>query len=158
RQEVLDTIPDRPDQSDLDFGSSATAMYNPATGTAFGVAPLTGDNGANFFLGVAGRYAQQRPPGAYNMRGRDVSAYVQDNWRVSSGLTLNLGVRWQYLGPYLDKAGVTNLFDFPSKSIVSAVPVPDLVKSGYTTQPIVDGYSAIGVKWVTPDKVGLSND
>ena len=67
RQETLDTIPDRPDQSDLDFGSSATALYNPATGTAFGTAPQTGDNAANFFLGVAGRYAQQRPPGAYNM-------------------------------------------------------------------------------------------
>ena len=158
RQEVLDTIPDRPDQSDLDFGSSATALYNPATGTAFGTAPQTGDNGANFFLGIAGRYAQQRPPGPYNMRGKDLSLYVQDNWKISSRLTVNLGVRWQYNGPYLDKAGVTSLFDFASKSIVNAVPIPQLVQSGYTTQPIVDGYSAVGVKWITPDKLGLPND
>ena len=158
RQEVLDTIPDRPDQSDLDFGSNATAIYSPATGTAFGSLPQTGDNGANFFLGIAGRYAQQRPPGAYNMQGKDISGYVQDNWKVSSSLTVNLGVRWQYLGPYLDHAGVTSLFDFASKSIVSNVPVSQLVATGYTTQPIVDGYSAIGVKWVTPDKVGLPND
>ena len=158
RQEVLDTIPDRPDQSDLDFGSSATAVYNPATGTAFGTAPQTGDNAANFFLGVAGRYAQQRPPGAYNMRGKDLSAYIQDNWRVTSSLTVNAGVRWQYLGPYLDEKGITSLFDFPTKSIVNNVSLPDLVQSGYTTQPIVDGYSAIGVKWVTPDKLGISHD
>ena len=158
RQEVLDTIPDRPDQSDLDFGSSATALYNPATGTAFGTAPQTGDNGANFFLGIAGRYAQQRPPGPYNMRGKDLSLYVQDNWKISSRLTVNLGVRWQYNGPYLDKAGVTSLFDFASKSIVNAVPIPQLVQSGYTTQPIVDGYAAVGVKWITPDKLGLPDD
>ncbi|MEP6716287.1 MAG: carboxypeptidase-like regulatory domain-containing protein, partial [Terriglobia bacterium] len=158
RQEALDTIPDRPDQSDLDFGSNATAIYNPATGNAFGAAPQTGDNAANFFLGIAGRYAQQRPPGAYNMRGRDISGYVQDNWKVSQNLTINAGVRWQYLGPYLDHAGVTSVFDFASKSIVNNVPVSQLVQTGYTTQPIVDGYAAIGVKWVTPDKVGLPND
>ncbi len=158
RQEVLDTIPDRPDQSDLDFGSNATALYNPATGTAFGTAPQTGDNSANFFLGIAGRYTQARPPGPYNMRGKDLSLYFQDNWKVSKNLTVNLGVRWQYLGPYLDRAGVTSLFDFPSKSIVNPVAIPDLVKSGYTTQPIVDGYAAIGVKWVTPDKLGLPDN
>jgi hypothetical protein len=158
RQEVLDTIPDRPNQSDLDFGSSATALYNPATGIAYGTTTLTGDNAANFFLGVAARYAQQRPPGPYNMSGKDLSAYVQDNWKITRELTLNLGVRWQYLGPYLDTAGVTALFDFPSKSIVNNVSVPDLVGTGYTTQPIVDGYTAIGVKWVTPDKAGLPDD
>lgn len=158
RQEVLDTIPDRPDQSDLDFGSNATALYSPATGTAFGSVPQTGDNAANFFLGVAGRYAQQRPPGAYNMRGKDLSLYLQDSWKVTPNLTVNAGVRWQYLGPYLDKAGVTSLFDFASKSIVNDVPIPQLISSGYTTQPIVDGYAAIGVKWVTPDKVGIKGD
>jgi hypothetical protein len=157
RQEKLDTVPDRPDQSDLDFGSNATALYSPATGTAFGTVPQTGDNGANFFLGIAGRYAQQRPPGNYNMTGKDIAAYVQDSWKVTQHLTVNAGVRWQYLGPYLDKAGVTNLFDFATKSIVSNVTTQQLVQSGYTTQPIVDGYAAIGVKWVTPDKVGLSN-
>jgi hypothetical protein len=29
------------------------------------------------------------------------------------------------------------------------------VQSGYTTQPIADGYTGLGVKWTTPDKVGL---
>ena len=155
RQEKLDTVPDRPDQSDLDFNSFATSQYNPSTGTAFGAAPQTGDLAANFFLGVAGRYAQQRPPGNYDMTGKDVAAYVQDNWKVSKHLTVNIGVRWQYLGPYLDHKGITSVFDFKTKSLVGTVPNSQLVQSGYTTQPIVDGYSNIGVKWTTPDKVGL---
>src|SRR5262249_39776246 len=45
RHENLDTIPDRPNQSTLSFDSLATALYNPATGTAYGAIPQTGDNG-----------------------------------------------------------------------------------------------------------------
>jgi hypothetical protein len=158
RQEKLDTIPDRPDQSDTDFNSFATALYNPATGSAYGTAPQTGDFGANFFLGVAGTYQQARPPGPYNMNGRDLSSYIQDNWKVKSNLTLNFGLRWEYLGPYLDKNGVTSVFDFKTKSLVDTVTLAQLVQTGYTTQPIADGYAGIGVKWTTPDKVGLPNN
>jgi Carboxypeptidase regulatory-like domain len=155
RQENLDTLPDRPNQSTLSFDSSATALYNPATGTAFGTTPQTGDNAANFFLGIAASYQQSRPPGRYDMHGRDLSAYLQDNWKVSRDLTLNLGLRWEYLGPYLDSKGMTSVWDFPSKSLVKNVSIARLVETGYTTQPIADGYAGIGVKWTTPDKVGL---
>ena len=154
RQEILNTIPDRPDQSDLDFSSNATALYNPSTGSAYGTAPQTGDNGANFFLGIAASYSQSRPPGAYNMHGRDVATYVQDNWKIRRNLTINLGVRWEYLGPYRDSNGVTALWDFASKSLVRNVPLAQLVTNGYTTQPIADGYTGLGVKFTTPDKAG----
>jgi carboxypeptidase family protein len=155
RHEILDTIPDRPSQSTLDFGSMATAIYNPSTGTAWGTQPQTGDNGANFFLGIAGSYSQSRPPGAFDMKGKDVSGYVQDNWKLRRNLTINLGVRWQYLGPYLDSRGMTSVWDFPSKSLVKTVTIQELIDSGYTTKPIADGYAGIGVKWTTPDKAGL---
>ena len=158
RQELLDTLPDRPNQSTLSFDSSATAIYNTATGTAYGTVPQTGDNAANFFLGIAGSYQQSRPPGRYDMHGRNSSAYFQDNWKITRDLTLNLGLRWEYLGPYLDSKGMTSVWDFPSKSLVKNVPIAQLVQTGYTTQPIADGYAGIGVKWTTPDKVGLPND
>ena len=32
-------------------------------------------------------------------RANEVAAYVQDDWRVSSRLTVNLGLRWEYFGP-----------------------------------------------------------
>jgi hypothetical protein len=32
-------------------------------------------------------------------RANEVAAYMQDDWRVSSRLTVNLGVRWEYFGP-----------------------------------------------------------
>jgi hypothetical protein len=155
RQEILDTLPDAPSQSTLSYASNATALYNPSTGNTFGTQALTGDNGANFFLGIADSYSQSRPPRNFNMKGKDESLYVQDNWRVRRDLTLNLGVRWQYLGPYLDERGMTAAWDFPSKSLVRSVSTKELVDSGYTTQPIADGYTAIGVKFITPEQAKL---
>ncbi len=32
-------------------------------------------------------------------RANEVGAYIQDDWRVSPRLTVNLGVRWEYFGP-----------------------------------------------------------
>ncbi|MFZ3340674.1 MAG: TonB-dependent receptor [Terriglobales bacterium] len=32
-------------------------------------------------------------------RANEVAAYLQDDWRVNSRLTVNLGVRWEYFGP-----------------------------------------------------------
>ncbi len=152
RQERLDTKPDSPDQSDLSFDSNATAVYNPATGTAWGAQAQTGDNAANFFLGAASSYAQARPPHDYNMRGRDVASYLQDNWKIRPNLTINLGLRWEYLGPYRDSNGMNALWDFPSKSLVLSAPINQVVSSGYSTQPIVDAYAGLGVKWTTADK------
>jgi hypothetical protein len=32
-------------------------------------------------------------------RANEAAAYIQDDWRVSSRLTVNLGLRWEYFGP-----------------------------------------------------------
>ena len=155
QQEILDTLPDAPEQSILSYASNATALYNPSTGTAFGTQALTGDNGANFFLGAADSYQQTRRPQNFNMRGRDLASYIQDNWKIRRDLTLNLGVRWEYLGPYIDDKGMTAGWDFADKALVRDVSIQDIVSSGYTTQAIADGFAAAGVKYVTPDQAHL---
>jgi hypothetical protein len=158
QQEILDTLPDAPEQSILSYASNATALYNPATGTAFGTQAVTGDNGANFFLGIADSYQQTRRPQNFNMRGKDIAGYVQDNWKIRPDLTINLGVRWEFLGPYTDKRGMTAGFDFATKSLVRNVTIQQLIDSGYTTKAIADGYAAAGVKYTTPDQAHLPND
>jgi hypothetical protein len=155
QQEILDTLPDAPEQSILSYASNATALYNPGTGNAFGAQAVTGDNGANFFLGIADSYQQTRRPQNFNMRGKDLAGYVQDNWKIRRDLTLNLGVRWEYLGPYIDEHGMTAGWDFASKSLVRNVTIQQLINSGYTTQAIADGYAAAGVKYITPDQAHL---
>jgi len=50
-----------------------------------------------------------------------MNAYVQDDWKISSRLTLNLGVRWEFDGALSDKYGnLTQTW----VSRIQAVPVP----------------------------------
>ncbi|MCI0621858.1 MAG: TonB-dependent receptor [Acidobacteria bacterium] len=47
-------------------------------------------------------------------RARDVSVFFQDDWKIHRRLTLNLGVRWDYLGPSVDVRDRLGNFD-PSR-------------------------------------------
>lgn len=47
-------------------------------------------------------------------RGNDLGAYVQDDWKLSKRLTLNLGLRYDYLGPLYDTKDRVGNFD-PSR-------------------------------------------
>jgi len=61
--------------------------------------------GGQYFGGIAEAGASLNPytgalPIYYRgFRANEVAAYVQDDWRVSPRLSLNLGVRWEYFGP-----------------------------------------------------------
>jgi Carboxypeptidase regulatory-like domain len=47
-------------------------------------------------------------------RGNDLSAYVQDDWKVNKRLTVNLGLRYDYFGPLTDNQNRVGNFD-PSR-------------------------------------------
>jgi hypothetical protein len=69
-----------------------------------GSAPFTGDALADFMIGKF--YNLTQGVGEYkNTRFNLVSAFVQDNYRVSRRLTLNLGLRWDPFFPYTDVNG-----------------------------------------------------
>ncbi len=61
--------------------------------------------GYQYFGGIAEAGASLNPitgalPVYYRgFRANEVAAYVQDDWRISPRLTVNLGVRWEYFGP-----------------------------------------------------------
>jgi hypothetical protein len=46
-----------------------------------------------------------------DFRARDVAAYIQDDYKLTSRLTVNLGVRYDYLGPSVDRLDRTGNFD-----------------------------------------------
>jgi len=75
----------------------------------------------------------------HGYRMNNLSSFVQDDWKLSSRLTFNLGVRWEYNGMFSDKYGnLTNVW--PSQ--LATVPVPP-------TGPTTSGPGLVG--YVVPD-------
>jgi hypothetical protein len=76
-------------------------------------------NLADFMLGLRAQYALSSVLVA-NLR-RDMHfAYVQDDWRASNRLTLNLGLRYEYSTPYWEKDNVLSNFDPAANAMVIA--------------------------------------
>jgi hypothetical protein len=62
----------------------------------------TGLDVADFLLGVTSSYTQGQAGSFYN-RNLYTAAFGQDSWKLSSALTLNYGVRWDRVRPWLEK-------------------------------------------------------
>jgi hypothetical protein len=94
----------------LQFGGEALRISTPMQNEYsedgnFGFSnSLSGDNTADFLLGVVSNFNQGG--GLYlDFTGTNFSLFVQDDWRATSRLTLNLGVRWDPFIPYTDSEG-----------------------------------------------------
>lgn len=156
RYDQLNYMPEQQQiQGNINFATNATGLYDPATSrTNPQVTPLTGYNLANLFLG-AGNYRNNFVRGFWYMRTKEYSLYLQDNFRVSQRLTLNLGLRWEYWPPYSDKRGVMTSFDPKTKSVVLGNELSEFYRLGATLPGIVDSYEALGAKFINYKEAGL---
>ena len=59
----------------------------------------TGNGYADFLLGLPDFYSQQSSP-PFHESAADGGVFAEDSWRIKSNLTLNLGVRWDYVTPW----------------------------------------------------------
>ncbi len=56
---------------------------------------------ADALLGYPATYSVQTTPYEQRLRYSNAALYLQDDWRATTNLTLNLGLRWEYFGkPY----------------------------------------------------------
>ncbi|MGH9632560.1 MAG: TonB-dependent receptor domain-containing protein [Bryobacteraceae bacterium] len=95
---------------ELRFGGEAIRLANEINNTFqmmgnFNFSgQIAGDGMADFMLGEATRFTQGG--GEFkDLKGTKWSLFLQDNWRVTQDLTLNLGVRWDPYLPYYDRQG-----------------------------------------------------
>jgi hypothetical protein len=77
---------------------------------------------ADFLLGLPQQATVNYGPGEVSLRGRSMSLYVQDDWRKSANLTLNLGIRYELVLPFVETNGrMVNLDAAPGFSAVAPV-------------------------------------
>jgi hypothetical protein len=79
------------------YGTGTTALNVPAPGSA----PSSGfaNQFASFLLGDANSVQSGNANIFPALRQSQIFLYVGDKWQVSSKLTANLGLRWEYYGP-----------------------------------------------------------
>lgn len=79
------------------FGGNFTSdnAANPTGNTGFG--------GADFFLGLPNSYGKGISTGGWGQRSSVFAGYVEDNWRITPALTLNLGLRYEAHTPWVER-------------------------------------------------------
>ena len=110
----------------------------------------TGNALADMYLGKIGSYTQTgqvtngQLVGGFtrgHYRQKDIEPYFQDDWRVSPRLTLNLGLRYYYINPWVDHTNPT----------VSSIFVPSEYSAAAQAQLDASGnlIPGSGANWLT---------
>ena len=95
-----------------------TGLYASGGPTARG----SGADFADFLLGLPQQASVHYGPGNVGLKGRSYSLFVQDEWRRGSGITVNLGLRYEVLRPFVERSGQMVNLDAPA-DFSAAVPV-----------------------------------
>ncbi|MBV9268632.1 MAG: TonB-dependent receptor [Acidobacteriaceae bacterium] len=89
-----------------DFQFSGLSTANPATLSA----GTTGSSFASFLLGDADEALRYFSP-ELKLRNFDASPYIQDDFKMTPRLTLNLGLRWDIMVPFNEESNNFAYFD-----------------------------------------------
>jgi len=117
------------------FTGFATSQY--ATGSTTPAAD-TGYDLADFLLGFPQQTSLQSGATAYNFRANAFDFFVQDDWRFRSNLSFNLGLRYEYNGPYTEANNQIANLD---------------VAPGFTAAvPVLPGHAGFPASLVRPDR------
>jgi hypothetical protein len=91
-----------------------------------------------------------------DFRGNDVGAYFQDDWKITRRLTLNLGVRYDYIGPLTDTKDRVGNFDPSRLDATTRANAGPGILNGFILPAGAHFGSIIGTSGVSPSTL-LSN-
>ncbi len=85
---------------------------------------FTGNSVADMLFGYGASASSFGGHFRQNLRRWDHAVFVQDDWRISQTLTMNLGFRWDYIGPLADADNNLESFDLATGKLL-LVGTPD---------------------------------
>ena len=134
------------------FSFSGAYTNNPSSPSQ------TGAGLADFILGVPASGSRYIPPGWFYQRIRSQWSYFNDDWKVSSKLTVNLGVRYEINWPTTEKNGQFATFDPAARSGQGAIVVPNLksVSPPYVQSSVPLSWPVYSQVSVFADQVGIN--
>jgi Carboxypeptidase regulatory-like domain len=127
-------------------GSVMTNCYNGST-------QCGSDNIALSLLLGAGGFDQINKSGLDNLWYPTYSGYVQDDWKATKRLTLNLGLRADHLGAWTPP---TSLGILSYTGNANSTPIPDFTWHGATSSIPVPGRTVAAITW--EPRLGMALD
>ena len=119
RTEVLDINPlYGADTYNNQYSKPTCAQLSQAPGCTI-PADATSYDLADFYFGLPSAIAQGSNL-TTNLRQHVHSLYVQDDWRVTPKLTVNVGLRWEFATPVWDRDNLWSNFDPTTNTLVRA--------------------------------------
>ncbi len=100
-----------------------------------------GYGGADFFLGLPTNYGRGVSGGEWGQRASVFGAYLQDDWRATNNLTVNLGLRYEAHTPWVEEHDAQVNFDLISGQVLA----PNCSKVNLGTAPTTCKQSSRGL-------------
>lgn len=97
---------------------------------------------ADFLTGQVYSYSQQNKDTTPDLQYLNSEAYIQDDWKLTRKLTLNLGVRWSSLPSPMDKANILANFD-PALYSPQLAPTINPQTGNFNPGQTVGGFSLV---------------
>ncbi|HZD30620.1 MAG TPA: TonB-dependent receptor [Candidatus Angelobacter sp.] len=123
-------------------------LFAPTQGSFQFNGSYSGNDFADYLLGLSNNYSENALQDSQNWNANSYALYIQDNWRATRRLTLNLGLRWDGIPHTVNPQGQVSNF-YPNLYVPGNAPTwltPGLVISpasaglGTSPLPALQGY------------------
>ncbi|HZP17504.1 MAG TPA: TonB-dependent receptor, partial [Terriglobales bacterium] len=113
----------------------------PPASCASNISTTQGSGGADFVLGLPTNYGRGISGGEWGQRQNVFGAYIQDDWRATKNLTLNLGLRYEAHTPWVEIHDAQVNFDLRTGEVLA----PNCSKVNLGTAPTTCRNSSRGL-------------